>query len=215
MPQDISQCSLTFLENLITINGPVDLLGGTWECQSMSRSGRQLGAMDPHFRFFYDLVRMINFFQTHQASPLIYILENTYPGERCTTAVQNAANLVESSIGAPVVVDAANMGAAAHRVRLFWTNMLQPAVLQAALPTMLRPSPPLSSLLKPRHIPTKPGHTDRRPFAPHNMAGGPCLCMPTVVSYLHSNAFKKRKMGHQGKDNKLTREWEEPDAEYK
>ena len=62
---------------------------------------------------------MINFFQTHQASPLIYILENTYPGERCTPAVQNAANLVESFIGAPVVVDAADLGAAAHRVRLF------------------------------------------------------------------------------------------------
>ena len=29
LPQDISQCSLTFLENLVTINGPVDLLGGS------------------------------------------------------------------------------------------------------------------------------------------------------------------------------------------
>ena len=77
MPQDISQCSLTFLENLLTINGPIDLLGGSWECQSVSRTGRQLGTMDPRFRFFYDLVRMINLFQIHQASPLIYILENT------------------------------------------------------------------------------------------------------------------------------------------
>ena len=198
LPQNISQCSLTFLENLITLNGPVDLLGGSWECQSVSRAGRQLGAMDPRFRFFYDLVRMINFFQAHQASPLIYILENTYPGEKFSTAVQNAANLVESFIGAPVIVDAADLGSAAHRVRLFWTNMLQPAVLQAALPTMIRPSPPLSFLLKQHHIPTRPGHTDRRPYARHNMAGGARLCIPTVVSYLHSNAFKTKENGAPG-----------------
>ena len=47
LPQDISQCSLTFLEGLLELNGPVDLLGGSWECQSVSRAGRQRGAMDP------------------------------------------------------------------------------------------------------------------------------------------------------------------------
>ena len=61
-PQDISQCSPTFLESLLEFNGPVDLLGGSWECQSVSRTGRQRGAMDPRFRFFYDLVRIVNFF---------------------------------------------------------------------------------------------------------------------------------------------------------
>ena len=29
LPQDISQCSLTFLERLLEFNGPVDLLGGS------------------------------------------------------------------------------------------------------------------------------------------------------------------------------------------
>ena len=36
LPHDISQCSLTFLEDLMEFNGPVDLLGGSWECQSVS-----------------------------------------------------------------------------------------------------------------------------------------------------------------------------------
>ena len=62
LPQDISQGSVTFLEGLLQFNGPVDLLGGSWECQSVSRAGRQLGAMDPRFKFFYDLVRIVNFF---------------------------------------------------------------------------------------------------------------------------------------------------------
>ena len=86
---------------------------------------------------------------------LVYLLENTYPGERCTPAVQKANDLVQSFLGAPVLVDAADLGAAAHRVRLFWTNMMQPAILQAALPKLLLPSPPLSSILKPHHVPTK------------------------------------------------------------
>ena len=29
LPQDISQCSLTFVERLLEFNGPVDLLGGS------------------------------------------------------------------------------------------------------------------------------------------------------------------------------------------
>ena len=40
LPQDISRCSITFLEGLLEFNGPVDLLGGSWECQSVSRAGR-------------------------------------------------------------------------------------------------------------------------------------------------------------------------------
>ena len=80
--------------------------------------------MDPRFKYFYDLVRIINFFQQDQVTPLIYILENTYPGEEYTEAVKKAGDLVQAFVGAPVVVDVADLGAAAHRVRLFWTNML-------------------------------------------------------------------------------------------
>ena len=124
--------------------------------------------MDPRFCFFYDLVRIVNFFQREQAIPLIYLLENTYPGKRCSSAIKKAKDLVQSFLGAPVIIDAADLGAAAQRVRLLWTNMLQPAVLQAALPKLLIPSPPLSSILKAHYVPTTPGHSDRLPYAIHN-----------------------------------------------
>ena len=110
------------------------------------------------------------------------------------------------------------MGSAAHRVRLFWSNMLQPAVLQATLPQLLTPSPPLSTILKEHHIPTTPGHTARRPFATHNIQGGIRVCMPTVVSYPRSNAYRQKDNGAPGEGelfNKLTSEWEDPDAEEK
>ena len=116
--------------------------------------------MDPRFRFFYDLVRIVNFFQREQATPIVYLLKNTFPGEKCTPAVRKANDLVQSFLDAPISI-AADLGAAAHRVQLFWTNMLQPAILQAALPKLLLPSPPLSSILKSHHVPTTPGHFGR------------------------------------------------------
>ena len=125
---------------------------------------------------------------------------------------------MEAFIGAPVIIDAADLGAAAHRARLFWTNMLQPAVLQSALPKLLMPSPPLSSILKAHHIPTSLGHSDRLPYATHNEQGGPRICMPTVVSYLHSRAFRTKEDGTPGEGqvfNTVTLEWEEPNVEEK
>ena len=36
LPQNIDQCSATILAHLTSYNGPVDLLGGSWECQSVN-----------------------------------------------------------------------------------------------------------------------------------------------------------------------------------
>ena len=117
-----------------------------------------------------------------------------------------------------MLVDAADMGSAAHRVRLFWSNMLQLAVLQATLPHMLTPSPPLSRILKEHHIPTMPDHTARRPFATHNIRGGNRICMPTVVSYPRSNAYRPKDDGAPGEGelfNTYTNVWEEPNVDEK
>lgn len=70
-----------------------------------------------------DLVRIYNRFQREQTSPLLHVFENTLQGEKCTNYVLKAGNLVESFVGGrTVLVDAAGLGAAAHRVRLFRTN---------------------------------------------------------------------------------------------
>ena len=149
---------------------------------------------------------------------MVYILENTHPWEQVTRAVKKAGELVQAFIGALVVIDAADLGATAHKVRLFWSNMMQPALLQAAVPKLLTPSPPLCSILKAHHIPTRPGHNDRFPYATQNQQGGARLCMPTVISYLGSRAFKPKQNGNPGEGqvfNKESNLWEEPDAEEK
>ena len=218
LPQNISTVSDLFLSALVVSHGPVDLLGGSWECQSLSRAGRQRGMMDPRFQYFYDMVRIVNFFQREQQSSMVYILENTYPGGNSTPAVKKAGELVQAFLGAPIIIDAADLGAAAHRVRLFWTNMLPAATLQAALPTLLPPLPSLDDILQPYHLPSQIGHTDRLPFAQQNQVGWGRVCMPTIVSYLRSNAFRTKLNGEPGEGevyNIQTLQWEEPDVEEK
>ena len=70
-------------------------------------------------------------------------------------------------------------------------------------------------MLHPYHVPTKPGHTDRLPFALHNQVGWERVCMPTVVSYLRSNTFRTKMSGAPGEGqvlNLMTAEWEGPDV---
>ena len=126
MPKNISLIGPAALTNLVAQYGPVDILGESWECQSGSRVGRCRGVEDPRFIFFFDLVRIINFFQKHQESPMVYLRENTYPGEdiHLNPHVKKAQQLVEAFLGPSVRLDSADMGSAAHRVRMYWTNML-------------------------------------------------------------------------------------------
>ena len=96
--------------------------------------------------------------------------------------------------------------------------MLPASVLQVALPKLLPPIPSLDTLLHPYHVPTKPGHTDRLPFALENQVGWERVCMPTVVSYLQSNAFRAKANDSLGEGqvfNIQTDQSEEPDVREK
>ena len=132
--------------------------------------------------------------------------------------MKKTGELVQAFLSAPILIDAADLGAAAHRLRLFWTNMIPAATLQSALPKLLPPFPSLDAILHPYHLPCKIGHTDRLPFAQQNQVGWERVCMPTVVSYLKSNAFRPKVNGDPGEGevyNIQTLQWEEPDVEEK
>ena len=63
------------------------------------------------------------------------------------------------------------------------------------MPKMLLPSPPLHEVLLIFHEPFIPDNSDQIPFAPHNVRGEDRICMPTVVSFLHNNAFRPKEDG--------------------
>ena len=100
---------------------------------------------------------------------------------------------MQGFLGAPILLDAANMGLVAHRVRPYWQMFLTPEVLQAAMRKMMVPTPTLRRIPGLHHVPTKPGHTDVRLFAPWNTLGQTRICMLAVVSYIRSNAYRRGK----------------------
>ena len=120
---------------------------------------------------------------------------------------------VESYLEAPIVLDAAGLGAAAHKVRLFWTNWCRPEVLQKAIPQDIRPNPSFQSVLHVDHVSTAPTKTSIHPFVDYNKKGKSRICMPTVVSYPRSHAYRPQKNGRPGEGqlwNKETKRWDEP-----
>ena len=76
---------------------------------------------------------------------MVYLLENTYPGENINLNphVKKAQHFVEAFLGPCVRLDSADMGSAAHRVRLYWTNMLPTEALRHIMPQNQDPEPSL------------------------------------------------------------------------
>ena len=60
---------------------------------------------------------------------------------------------------------------------------------------------------------TDPSTSPQFPFVKHNVLNGPRKCMPTLVSYPNSHAYRQRDNGKPGEGqlwNKRTKKWEEP-----
>ena len=93
------------------------------------------------------------------------------------------------SIGAPVTVDAARLGAGAHRLRNYWTNLCSPSELQLVLNQVER-DPHLAVQLPPGRstqiCTSVPGY----PYYPANVVGEPIKVLPTLVSFVRSHAFR-------------------------
>ena len=219
LPQDIRTASTDDLLALVQNKGEVHFICGGWQCQSMSMAGPKAGMEDKRFPTFLNLVKIINVLQRVQTLPPIYCVENTWPGPGGRSeGVDKTADLIQAFIGAPVVIDAAGLGSAAHRLRHYWTNFCEPQLLQNAMPTDILPVLSLTDILDKDHLASVPLVASRYPFVQHNKVGQPRICLPTIVSYPGSFAFRRRTNGTPGEGqlwDKLTRNWIEPTIKEK
>jgi len=74
--------------------------------------------------------------QTHQARVLAYILKNVPLLGDARSHVMANVHQIRSWIGPAVLLDAARVGSHAHRLRLWWTNLLPREVLRRAYETV-------------------------------------------------------------------------------
>ena len=74
------------------------------------------------------------------ASPPMYIVENTAMMAVALTKIKEAYAIILSSLGQPIILDAARVGSYAHRLRNYWTNLAAPEALQLVLDS-IHPNP--------------------------------------------------------------------------
>jgi len=112
--------------------GPVDLIISSWECQGFSAAGFGEGLSDTRSGLFPDMIRLITWAQS--ISPTLgYVVENTPSQLDQREKIQEHYTLVKHYLEESFLLDAAQCGSYAHRLRNWWTNMAPLSVLELAL----------------------------------------------------------------------------------
>jgi site-specific DNA-cytosine methylase len=107
-----------------------------WPCQGHIRVGCGEGLHDPQSHMFWEMLRVLRHFQTHQACAFAYILESVpLLGDTRSHMMANVHN-IRSWIGPTILLDAARVSSRAHRPQLWWTNLVLKEVLKRAYETM-------------------------------------------------------------------------------
>ena len=70
--------------------------------------------------------------------------------------------------------------------------------MQHAIPQNIRPTIKLQDILHADHVSPTPTKTSIHPFVDHNKKGKARICMPTVVSYPRSHAYRMQENGKPG-----------------
>lgn len=86
------------------------------------------------------------------SQPPAYLIENVaiqlHPSS--AIAVHDVAT-VNNTIGRPILLDAAQLGSSAHKLRNYWTNLASVELLQASLQVIQRPADRTVQSILPHH----------------------------------------------------------------
>jgi hypothetical protein len=187
LPRDVTLISDDDLRRL----GHVDLVIAGWPCQGHSRAGGGRGLDDPRSGLFADLLRLIQWWFTHQATPPGYIFENVPPLGDIRPKVRQDGAYIHHLLGPPTFVDAAAMGSFAHRPRWIWTNLASSATLTSALAQVRRPSHRwVDGILDEHRVSSVVTNDDEPPLAVVNRVGFTREAFPTLMCYPGSFAFR-------------------------
>jgi site-specific DNA-cytosine methylase len=193
LPQDIRDLST---EHLVAAGAQQQqhpwLVVAGWPCQDLSIAGKAAGLQGERSSLLHELVRVIGALQ--QLQPDLhpaFLIENVafqcHPSKHIS---QQDYNTACDMIGQPVMLDAAQFGSLAHRVRNWWTNLCTPAELASAAAQVKRPPGRTVSLaLSAGRTAQEVRTADRWPRYCCNVPGAPMQAWPTFVAYPKSYAF--------------------------
>jgi hypothetical protein len=120
--------------------------------------------------------------------------------------------LVQHYLGAPLLLDAAQCGSYAHRLRNLWTNLAPLSILELYLHKTIRdPTLQVSQILDTQSSCQPVTQQEKAPWYPANVIGEPRGAWPTLVSFPGAHAFQGDGPGlvycHS------TQTWDEPSPE--
>ena len=215
LPQDATHISTTAL----TLAGATDqnirwVVVAGWPCQDFSPAGYRQGLDGVHAGAYHVMLHILAMLQSMQRNkPPTYLLENG-PVQLATNPKNNLQRdfaSITAQIGEPVLLDATQFGACAYRLRNWWTNLIDPALLRAITATVQRP-PGLfvHQIPDSNHELTAVRRSNSPPCYSVNM-GAELEALPTLMSRVGSYAFV---LGEPGSLHiKGTDRYEEPSAE--
>lgn len=199
LPQDVRSITEAELISLLPRLKHRLLFVAGWECQPFSMAGTGQGLASPRAYTYHETVRILATLQRllPRQAPA-YILENApmQHNARFKRIRDEDFPLICSQLGTPVLVDAARFGAGAHRLRNFWSNLADPAVLHLAISYFHRPKGITADLFLDPGRKAKPAlRTEALPFYACNTPGETQSALPTLVAFPRSRAFKNNGPG--------------------
>lgn len=193
LPQNVYCITSSQLSQAVNGESSCWMVVAGWECQDLSPAGPRLGLDGPRSRSFFPLSQILGHLQSLLPRKVIYIIENTamqcHPGKP-----QDDFSKICAVLGPPLLLDAAQFGAGAARLRNFWTNMAPHALLSATL--QVASPPPNSGIhLLPGRRTQICRHRTPPPYYPINIPGQPLKVLPTIVAFAGSHAYRGQGMG--------------------
>eukprot|EP00775_Hariotina_reticulata_P006347 gene6347-biopygen8143 len=199
LPTDIRQITHQQLHQLVERSaGQQWLVVAGWPCQDFSLAGPSRGLRADRSQLLFVLVDLIGTLQQLQPElPPAYLLENVpFQHHRNQQIALQDYAFITSIIGLPVVLDAAQVGSFAHRVRNFWTNLCPTEPLATALQYVRRPPGRAVQQILPPHRAAQPVlRPDQITQYACNAPGQPRRALPTLMSRPGSYAFRPGQAG--------------------
>ena len=227
MPSDIRLVGETELERFM----PIHIVTVSSPCQGLSRANRNgRGLADNRSQLIGDAWRILAYLSSHQDVKPAYTFEMVDARDHPSQEARDGFTIIDRMAGGAndtaVVVDAAKLGSAAHRVRAFWTNAAPSRTLKQRYGQFDREwvhdrKEAQDILQNGRKVNLAPADDpDITGYYRMNFAGEPIRAFPTLVATAQSFAFRRQEGGpHPGRpgpgmiyDPEL-RGWMEPTAD--
>jgi hypothetical protein len=209
LPADVFNITHDALLDADALDGNQWLVVAGWDCSNMSPAGDMTGVEGTRSNTFYPTVHIIKQLQAIQVHrPPGYICENTATQFNWKSEFirMDTTSTVCQALGEPVAIDAAQLGAYAHRMRNYWSNLAAPSEVQSVVAVITRdPRQIVNDILDPGRTTQDVTSFDQPPHFRVNVPGQPMRALPTLVAYIGSHAYREGKPGMIiGRDGHLT-----------